>query len=250
MVSHRCVHQLFLLIHTTSRAIFSLTRVGARFNKRSPAPLPSAASPISSLPMPPTPATLSLQPFSLGARFASEYVGSLALYVLAIGGVFNVSEARPNPSRGSGGLMPFGFSGLIMLFSIVSCPNYPAGAAATHQGVRSRGECDPLRCLVPGVFLAFLSPLHAPMCSEGMGLLAIALGVGFGVGFPTAVLYRVSCYFNPAVLLADTVRGKLGAGEFWALFAAELLGHFTGEEAGRAGLGGSVPPRLHAATVQ
>ena len=60
---------------------------------------------------------------SLAARFASEYVGSLALYTLAIGGVFNA-------------LLP-----------------------------RTKGE--------------------------GMGLLAISLSVGLGVGFPTAILYRV-----------------------------------------------------------
>lgn len=41
-------------------------------------------------------------------------------------------------------------------------------------------------------------------------------------------LAQVSCYFNPAVLLADAVRGKIAAGDFWALLAAELLGHFSG----------------------
>lgn len=39
---------------------------------------------------------------------------------------------------------------------------------------------------------------------------------------------RVSCYFNPAVLLADAVRGKVGAADFWALAASIVAGHFTG----------------------
>lgn len=45
---------------------------------------------------------------------------------------------------------------------------------------------------------------------------------------PGTAPHQVSCDFNPAVLLAEAVRGKVSAGDFWALFAAQLLGHFSG----------------------
>lgn len=114
---------------------------------------------------------------------------------------------------------------------------------------------------------------------EGMGLLAIALCVGLGIGLPIAMFWRVSAcpssgrmvschaprcscctaastarcslllclpgspsvlqllscplqvsaFFNPGILMAETVRGRVAAGDFWALLAAELVGYFAGE---------------------
>eukprot|EP00887_Chlorella_sp_A99_P006922 scaffold2.g6922.t1 len=57
---------------------------------------------------------------------------------------------------------------------------------------------------------------------EGAGLLAIAATVAVGVGVPIAALWRVSAFFNPAILTAAAVRGAVPAGDFFALLAAEL----------------------------
>ncbi len=39
---------------------------------------------------------------------------------------------------------------------------------------------------------------------------------------------QVSGWFNPSFLIALWVRGRLSAGDFFALFAAELVGYFIG----------------------
>lgn len=51
---------------------------------------------------------------------------------------------------------------------------------------------------------------------------------GLGIGIPIACFYRVSAFNNPGILLAFTVRGGIGAGEFFALAASELVGFVAG----------------------
>lgn len=56
---------------------------------------------------------------------------------------------------------------------------------------------------------------------------------------------QVSAYFNPGILLAEAVRGRVGGtGDFFALLGAELLGYFSGEreEAGCCAVGRREPP--------
>lgn len=54
---------------------------------------------------------------------------------------------------------------------------------------------------------------------------------------------QVSGWFNPSFLIALWVRGQLSAGDFFALFAADLAGYFLGGQGagggGRAVLGGA-----------
>ncbi|KAL4429856.1 hypothetical protein ABPG77_010973 [Micractinium sp. CCAP 211/92] len=102
----------------------------------------------------------------------------------------------------------------------MSGPSLAARAGAEMLG--SLMTC----CLALGAVANALLPRTK---GEGMGLLAIALAVGLAIGLPIACFWQVSAFFNPSILLAQAVRGRVGgAGPFFALLAAELVGWFAG----------------------
>jgi len=59
---------------------------------------------------------------------------------------------------------------------------------------------------------------------------------------------QVSAFFNPGILLAQAVRGKVEAGDFFALLAAELAGYFAGGVELQVGLTVQGGRRMHVAS--
>ena len=143
---------------------------------------------------------------TLAARAAAEMLGSLMTYCLAVGGVANALLPR---TKGEGmGLLAIAIAagmgiGLpIAMFYRVSWHRRRRCLLRLHR------RSNPVSHAVHTISLANVLPPEDVLQARPV---------------------QVSAFFNPGILLAQAVRGNVGgAGDFFALLAAELVGYFAG----------------------